>query len=578
MSDDLNPVEVRAERFLTSTDSVGMHMTTQFLPAVMGLLAGIIAAFTGLYLWSETAWQWLAMVAAYIQVLLLFGIAYVFVRRERFAVAGFLVAAGVNIAGVVGAVALEGWLPISAMMGFAAVILGTAIAGLEHYSAFIILTGFGFVLDTWLADMGVVTKLAPPAWVRSGFWVVYGMIALAVTAMFLAHRSRWSERAADRLREVLADLGESRRSREIVEAHRERCQRRLEATASTVRSVCARLDPEARLSELVVQVSETFDAYHVSLYLIDPQTQRAVMRAATGEEGRERIAESYEVPIRELGIRGDVLVRGQSRITHRAPGRSEATGILVKLPRSTSAIAVPLRGREDRILGAIELHSRDQKLTDDEGLMMQILADVLASAIGNARILDRLQESLEAERQAGGASVREAWQEWIRASATRGYRYQDSEVVSIDEIPASGSDEETPAVPRPSEDGGAGLHKAALSLTTAQGYPLGEVVAHKTGAWTEDEIALLQSLMEQVEQTLENARLYQNTQRRALREQLSRQITDRIRSAATVEEAMRRAIATLAEVTEAREMVAVIRPERSENPEDAGGGDESYAG
>ena len=117
-----------------------------------------------------------------------------------------------------------------------------------------------------------------------------------------------------------------------------------------------------------------------------------------------------------------------------------------------------------------------------------------------------------------------------------------------------------------------------MSLTTARGYPLGQVVAHKKETWTEDEISLLQSLMEQVEQTLENARLYQNTQRRALREQLSRQITDHIRSAATVEEAMRRAIATLAEVTEAREMVAVIRPERSENSEDADGGDESYAG
>lgn len=576
MSDELSPVEVRAERFLTSTDSMGMHMTTRFLPAVMGLLAGIVAAFTGLYLWSETAWQWLAMVAAYIQVLLLFGIAYVFVRRERFAVAGFLVAVGVNVAGVVGAVALEGWLPISAMMGFAAVILGTAIAGLEHSSAFIILTGFGFVLDTWLADIGVVTKLVPPDWVRSGFWVVYAMIALAVTAMFLAHRSRRSDRAADRLREMLGHLGESRRSREIVEARWERCQRRLEATAGAVRSVCARLDPEGLFSELVMQVSETFDAYHVSLYLIDPQTQRAVMRAATGEEGRERITESYEVPIRELGIQGDVLVRGQSSLVHRVRGRSEATGILVKLPESTSAIAVPLRGRENRILGAIEMHSRGQRLTDDAGVMMQILADVLAAAIGNARVLDRLQESLRAERQAGGASAREAWQEWIRASATKGYRYEGSEVVSIDTVLDPGPDEETPAVPHAS-DGGEELHEAALSLTTARGYPLGQVVAHKSGAWTEDEIALLQSLMEQVEQTLENARLYQNTQRRALREQLSRQITDRIRSAANVEEAMRRAIATLAEVTEAREMVAVIRPERSENPEDAGGGDESYA-
>jgi GAF domain-containing protein len=576
MSDDLNPVEARAQRFLASMEVVGRRSTVQFLPAAMGLLAVGIAAFVGLYAWTEPAWQWLAMVAAYIQVLILFVIAYVLIHRERFNAAALTIVIGVNVAAVMGAMTLEGWLPISVTMGFAAVILGTAIAGGESHSAFIILTGFGFVLDTWLADIDVVSKLAPPAWVRSGFWVIYAMVALTVTGVFLSYRTGRFEQALARIQEILEELRGRRTRYEMRAVRWERHRHNLDAIAKLVRLICTRLDPETLFHEIVVQVSEVLNAYHVVLYLVDSPGQRATIKAATGKRGRVLLAEGHEVPIRELGAVGDVLVRGQSRLVQKGQGQSGVTGILNKLPDTRSAISVPLRGRNDRVLGALELHSRD-RMTEDNVTVVDILADALAASIGNARILDRLQESLESERQAGGAATQQAWQEWIRSSATKGYRYEASEVVPLNVSGDSDSDQGKDSGGLVADDGNR-LYETALSLTTARGYPLGRVVAHKENSWTDDDIALMQSLMEQVEQTLENARLYQNTQRRALREQLSRQITDRIRSAATVEEAMRRALATLAEVTEAREMVAVIRPERPDKPEDSDEGEGPYAG
>lgn len=68
----------------------------------------------------------------------------------------------------------------------------------------------------------------------------------------------------------------------------------------------------------------------------------------------------------------------------------------------------------------------------------------------------------------------------------------------------------------------------------------------------------MEELVEQLSAALEGARLYHDTQRRAARERLSREITDTIRSAASVEDAVQRAVREMGRVLGASEMVARI--------------------
>jgi GAF domain-containing protein len=571
MSDDMSPIETRARDFLASMQMMGGRFARQFLPTAAGLIIGVIVVFMAFYFWLGPAWQWLAMVGAYVQAFVLFALAYLLARRDRLALAALVIVIAINVVSVIGTLTIEWWLPISAMMGFAALILGSAIAGERGHIEFFLITGFGFVLNIWLSDANVVPKLSPPIWVRSSLWMVYSIIVLLVTGLFFSFRSKWFGQALEQIRES-ADRMHELRHEEASDAVRwERHQQRLEFVAQKARSIGSNLDPQALCAEMVSQLGETFGFYHVSFFLVDASGQRARLEAATGQEGRTLLAENYEVVVRSLGYVGDVLARGEARTTQRTSNRSETTGILLELPETELAVAVPLRGRENHVLGAIELHSRDASIAEDDVVLLQLLADVLASAIGNTRLLDRLQESLEAERSMSGTGSQRAWQEWMQVSATKGYRYGDSGVQPIEVA------EDDRALSDASEDDGVNLQGISLPLTTAQGYSLGTITARKSGAWSEEDRVLLRSLLEQVEQTLENARLYQDTQRRALREQLSRQITDRIRSAPDVEEAMRRAIATLAEVTQAREMVAVIQPESTNEPEDIDKGDASNA-
>jgi GAF domain-containing protein len=55
------------------------------------------------------------------------------------------------------------------------------------------------------------------------------------------------------------------------------------------------------------------------------------------------------------------------------------------------------------------------------------------------------------------------------------------------------------------------------------------------GEWTAEEVALIQTLTEQLGVALESARLYQDAQRRAVRERLTREITDKVRRVTDVE-------------------------------------------
>jgi adenylate cyclase len=99
-----------------------------------------------------------------------------------------------------------------------------------------------------------------------------------------------------------------------------------------------------------------------------------------------------------------------------------------------------------------------------------------------------------------------------------------------------------------SETGEAAGAALALPLKVRSDV-IGVLSLHKDpdeGDWAPAEIELVQRLVEQVGTTLESARLFQETQRRAAREQAIRRITDRMRGAVDVETILQSTVAELA--------------------------------
>jgi GAF domain-containing protein len=71
-------------------------------------------------------------------------------------------------------------------------------------------------------------------------------------------------------------------------------------------------------------------------------------------------------------------------------------------------------------------------------------------------------------------------------------------------------------------------------------------------AWSNEEIEIIQTIVQQTMLAADNARLFEAAQRRAAREQLINEITARIRSSATMEAVLNSAAREIRRVTDAR--------------------------
>jgi GAF domain-containing protein len=81
-------------------------------------------------------------------------------------------------------------------------------------------------------------------------------------------------------------------------------------------------------------------------------------------------------------------------------------------------------------------------------------------------------------------------------------------------------------------------------------------------AWTQDEIDLLQTLTEQLSTALEGAQLYEDSQRRAAREQILAQVTARMRESLNMETVLRTAVAEMRQALELEGVIVQLaRPE-----------------
>jgi GAF domain-containing protein len=84
---------------------------------------------------------------------------------------------------------------------------------------------------------------------------------------------------------------------------------------------------------------------------------------------------------------------------------------------------------------------------------------------------------------------------------------------------------------------------------------LGLHAADSQRSWTEDEIALIESVSEQMALAIENARLFEDSQRSAWRDQVVSETTAKVWSSAEIEEVLKTAVAQLGDKLRASEVV-----------------------
>lgn len=354
---------------------------------------------------------------------------------------------------------------------------------------------------------------------------------------------------ASRLRSLIDSL-----ERQVRERTQDLGQRvsQLRATTEVGRAIATIRDSDELLSQVTELISEYFDFYHVGIFLVDESGEYAVLRAANSPGGQEMLAAGHRLAVGEQGIVGYVTDEQETRI---ALDVDEDAGYFDNpyLPETRSEIALPLVVGE-RLLGALDVQSREpEAFSPDDVEVLRGLADQVATAIENARLFVEAQEALEAERRAYGEIGAEAWASMIVSRDIRGYLCDVSGVKPVEgNVDLSTAMEETEEL-------------SPLSLPIEwRGRVIGHLHARKAGDWTSQEETVLENLREQLSSALESARLYEDTQRRAAREQLTSDVTARIRESLDLETVLRTAASEMRRALDLEDLVVQLRADDSD--------------
>jgi len=320
------------------------------------------------------------------------------------------------------------------------------------------------------------------------------------------------------------------------------------------------IDSDKLAQQVVDLIQDRFDLYYVGLFLVDDASvddgeQWARLQAGTGEAGHQMLAMGYKARVDASSTVGWSIVSARPRIAVDAgaihlASTSEHVKAARLLSETRSEMAIPLRSR-GRVIGALTLRSTDRAAFSQEDVpILQAMADQIAVAVDNARLFAEAQANLKELEEVQRRYVREQWDRFVSAYEIPVYERTQPGVKPLSERVLSEVEQvmaQRESVVR--SDAGNGTEPAAVVVPISlRGEILGALGLQETEGerwWTDDEVALIESVVDQLALAIENARLLEETQRRAAQERVITDITAQVRASTQVDSILRTAIREL---------------------------------
>lgn len=286
----------------------------------------------------------------------------------------------------------------------------------------------------------------------------------------------------------------------------QRRQSQLQLVADLARVTTSTRDLNELMSATVRRLQESFGLAFVGIFLVDEFGQWMVLRGGAGEPGAPLLAQGYQIKL-DVHSPASQALKGHAPIFLREGKHATERFVEPLLPTSALTVVMPLspRGQD---LGLLTMHSADETyFTEQDAPILTVIADNLAYAIENAELFTRSQTSLAELERAQRTYVRESW--------TRGESETDLIYTQKEDAfaPVNGD------APKAAESVAEGETGETLSVPiTLRGEVIGTVDlmdVTQTRLWNEEEKALAVSVVEQMALAVENARLFEEAQRRS---------------------------------------------------------------
>jgi GAF domain-containing protein/HAMP domain-containing protein len=308
--------------------------------------------------------------------------------------------------------------------------------------------------------------------------------------------------------------------------------RQYETVTKVSQAISTMQNIEELLPHIANVISQQFGFYHVGIFLNDPNDQYAVLSAANSKGGQRMLKRGHQLRIGEQGIVGYVTSTGRPRIALDV-GEDVTFFNNPDLPDTHSEMALPLK-IGGSIIGALDVQSTEiNAFSNDDVEVLSTLADQVSLAIQNARLYQQMERSLAEAEAISRQYFRDTWSRLPDEKKISGARYSVSgSTIFEDSLPLPQTSQERQTVSVPIRLRGETIGTLAVLV------PKQETV-------NQDQMDLIKAVAERVAISAENARLFEETTRRAEREHMVSEITAKIRETNDPDEMLRRAVEEL---------------------------------
>lgn len=322
----------------------------------------------------------------------------------------------------------------------------------------------------------------------------------------------------------------------------------LESAALVARAAAEVHDLQELLDSVVRQISLRFGFYHASIFLTDLAGQQVVLAAASSEGGQRMLERGHKLEIGRQGIVGFAAYQKRSRIAQDV-GADEAFFNNPDLPDTHSEVALPLLV-QSRLIGVLDIQSDEHNsFTPDDVYTLQTMADQIAMAIENTRLIEQSRTAIQDLEAISAANTSMAWKSRL-SEQFKGYLYTPLGV--------------NPLTKTNKKRGTGSLSEKELEIPLSlRGKEIGGIMLKRKtndSSWTDAEREMLERISTQIVLALENARLLEESQKRAAREQTVNEFSSHFSRSLDVDTLLQNAIREIQRLPQVAEVSVLIKP------------------
>ena len=263
-------------------------------------------------------------------------------------------------------------------------------------SIFVLVVAQTFVVATvmgmaWFPDQFALPPAEPQSVYSLGLFFQIGAVMVAfylLTVIILNSVSNALQRQGELKKQLEV---EKLMLAQKVEEH----TRTLNVTGEVNRLISTILDSNRLVGDVVEQIRQAFNYYHVQIYLLQPEENLLKIAGATGEAGTALLIGQHQIDL-DNGLVGQAASTGQPVVVSNVEESDEWIPNSL-LPDTVAEIAVPIVW-ETKILGVLDVqHNKPFDLSENDINILQTIAIQLGTAISNVNIFQEAEEQLKRE-------------------------------------------------------------------------------------------------------------------------------------------------------------------------------------